>query len=200
MESYSIATFIGQTKKFNLKFLDYTTLSSITGHTNKNTLYKIIQRLIKNGLVSRIGTSSKYVIHHRDYTEFELANFVYSPSYIALESALSHHGILSQFSYSIVSITTNKSKRFVFDDREYIYSHISPNLFWGYEKQGTFLISTPEKSLIDSVYFNLKGYTSFDFGEFDLSSVNIERLKSQILEIANPQLVKKIQEVAYAQQ
>ena len=81
-----------------------------------------------------------------------------------------------------------------------MYSHISPKLFWGYEKRGTFLISTPEKTLIDSIYFHLKGYASFDFGEFDLSSIDTERLKSHILDLSNPQLVKKIQEVIYVKQ
>ena len=41
--------------------------------------------------------------------DFLLANFLYQPSYISLESALSFFGIVTGFAYQITSLTTKKT-------------------------------------------------------------------------------------------
>lgn len=144
-----------------------------------NTLYKLLQRLEKKGVIKRIK-SGKYLFSLSNISEFEIANFLTIPSYISLESALSFYGILSQFPYTITSITSNKSKRIVYADKEYEFAHLKSKYFFGFAKRDNFLIATPEKALLDEVYFMAKKLRKIPLEELDLTKLNKKRLKAMV--------------------
>jgi len=87
--------------------------------------------------------------------EFELANKLYQPSYISLETALNYYGVIPDISRQVVSITPVKTKRIVSQFGSFSYCRIKPELFWGYQKvslpgqTGFFLIAQKEKALLD---------------------------------------------------
>lgn len=137
---------------------------------NTNTLYKILERLSKKGILKRL-TKKKYLFLFAKYSDFQIANFLYSPSYISLESALSFYGIISQFPYQITSVTPKKTKIIKAFGKEFSFSHIKPELFFGYEKKDEFLIATPEKALFDYLYFCKKGLRNFERSDFDFKSI-----------------------------
>jgi predicted transcriptional regulator of viral defense system len=110
--------------------------------------------------------------------DFAIANYLYQPSYISLESALSFYGIITGFPYKITSISTKKSRLFNTDQKEFQYSQIAADLFWGYEKRENFLLADKEKALLDYLYFFSKGIKSFDREEFDLQEINQKKLIS----------------------
>ncbi|MCD6270372.1 hypothetical protein J7J23_01175, partial [bacterium] len=92
---------------------------------------------------------------------FLLANFIYSPSYISLESALNYYSIIPDIPFTITSVTINKTKKFKTKNYGvFYYSHLKPDLFFGFksilvEKKYSYIIALPEKALFDYLY--LKG-------------------------------------------
>ncbi|MBU4313665.1 MAG: hypothetical protein KJ821_02585 [Actinobacteria bacterium] len=142
-----------------------------------NTLYKLLQRLEKKDIIKRIE-NGKYLFSFIEVSDFEIANFLTSPSYISLESALSFYGILSQFPYTITSITSKKSKRVIYEDKEYEFNHIESKYLYGFFKKNNFLIASPEKALIDELYFIAKKLRIISLEELDLTNINKKHLKS----------------------
>lgn len=90
---------------------------------------------------------------------FILANRLFEPSYVSLESALFYYGLIPDVVAAVTSITSKKSRRFDFSGQLYNYQKIKSNLFWGYteakENKWGFLIASPEKAVLDYFYLNL---------------------------------------------
>jgi len=146
-------------------------LGSLFGTENRQTLYKKVQRLEKSGILKKL-MKGKYRFLLKEASDFTTANFLYQPSYISMESALSFYSIITGFPYQITSITIKKPKRFTIDEKDYSYSQISADLFWGWEKKENFLIATPEKALLDYVYFAQRGLRGLDWEEIDTTGLN----------------------------
>lgn len=136
-----------------------------------NSLYKLLQRLEKNKVTERI-IQGKYKSLFKETNDFELANFLVNPSYISLESALSFHGLLSQFPYSLTSITPLKSRKVTYKDKEYEFAHLEKKYFWGFIKKDNFLMASPEKALLDELYFLAKKLRTVHLEDLDLSPLN----------------------------
>ncbi len=177
MESLDTLAIYKKMVENGIKFVDYPVLSAFSGYGNKNTMYKLVDRLVKRGVLMKLD-KGKYCVADRNIDDFSVANFIYQPSYISLESALSYYGILSQFTYSITSVTIKKTRRIKVKDKEFAYNGIKEKLFTEYVKIGDFLIATKEKALADTAYFSTKGLTNFNLDEYDLSSVNKDNLHS----------------------
>ncbi|MBU1016601.1 MAG: hypothetical protein ABIJ36_03335 [Patescibacteria group bacterium] len=175
MESLSGIEIFKKLRDKNIKFVDYSTLGKITGHTNKNTIYKLAERLVNKEVLVRVSPGL-FLLKDAPISEFEIANYIYQPSYISLESALSFYGIIPQFAYTITSITTRKVKRILVEGKEYSYSKINEGLYWGYEKKSDILIASPEKALLDIMYFASKGISRPDFKEMDLTIIDKDKL------------------------
>jgi len=86
-----------------------------------------------------------------------LANLIYGPSYISLDYALSYYGLIPERVNVVTSVTTKRSSDFhtplgVFSYRMLGESRYSIGAFL--EKTGNtpFLVSSPEKALIDKVW------------------------------------------------
>lgn len=149
----------------------------IFGIKKENTLYKLLQRLEKSEVIKRI-TKGKYQFLFREYNDFELANFLINPSYISLESALSFYGILPQFPYTITSVTPLKSKKIIYQEKEYEFCHLESKYFFGFVKKEKFLIATPEKALLDELYFMAKKLRKIQVADLDLSLINKKKFKN----------------------
>lgn len=175
MERYSLADIIKILKEKGVTLFSLADFGRLFAIANQNTLYKKIQRLEKKGMIKKL-IKGKYQFLMNSVNDFRLANFLYQPSYISLESALSFHGILAGFPYQITSLTIKKSRSFNVDNKDFQYSHLSQNLFWGYEKKEDFLIADKEKALLDYLYFGLKGLRNLDFDELEIKEINKKRL------------------------
>lgn len=171
-----------QSESLSLFTLD--DLKRIFKIANKNTLYKKVQRLEKQGLVKRL-IKGKYLFLFQKPHDFLVANFLYRPSYISLESALSFYGMIAGFPYKITSISAKKSRRIVVEGKEYLYSQIKKDLFWGYEKKENFLIADKEKALLDYFYFAFKGLREIDLSEFDLTLIENKKFNQYLKRISD---------------
>lgn len=146
-------------------------LRSILNIRNDNTLYKTTEGFIKSGMLKKIA-KGKYYLSINKPDELQIANFLYSPSYISFESALNFYGILIQSSYPITSATPLRAFCATVDEMEYTYSHISPKLYFGYVKKNDVFVASPEKALADELYLVSKGIKNIDITELDLKMID----------------------------
>jgi predicted transcriptional regulator of viral defense system len=156
-------------------FFDVVDARKIFGIEKNKTLYVLLQRLEKDGVVNRI-VNGKYHFALKEYHEFELANFLINPSYISLESALSFYGILPQFPYTITSLTPLKTKKINYQDKEYEYSHLDTGYFWGFLKKDKFLIASPEKAFLDELYFMAKKLRNIHLQDLNLKAIDRKKI------------------------
>ena len=63
---------------------------------------------------------------------FEIANKIYSPSYISLEMVLSYYHLIPESVYGITSVSTRRTYSFITPIAEFIYKTVKPQLFFGY--------------------------------------------------------------------
>jgi predicted transcriptional regulator of viral defense system len=86
-----------------------------------------------------------------------IANHLYGPSYISLESALSYHKLIPERVYTIRSVTAKRAKQFTTPLGTFDYRTVPEKYFsigiqqQQNENQSTFLMATPEKALCDMV-------------------------------------------------
>jgi predicted transcriptional regulator of viral defense system len=101
----------------------------------------------------------------KDY--YLIANKIYSPSYLSLESALNHYGIIPELVAHITSITTNKTNSFKTIFGTYNYSTVKEALFFGYKVvehiPHEVSIASLEKTVLDYLYLNSSINTTKDF-------------------------------------
>ena len=92
-----------------------------------------------------------------DNMRFWIANRIYQPSYVSLESALSYYNLIPEAVYTTTSLTSNKTISFDTSEGTYSYRHIKPSLFFGYqvvEWQGfPIKMAELEKVILDYLYF-----------------------------------------------
>lgn len=88
---------------------------------------------------------------------FLLANHLLGPSYISLETALSHWGLIPERVYETSSVTTQKSAVYNTPAGRFSYMHVSlPYYSFGIQqveltKRQIALVATPEKALCDKI-------------------------------------------------
>jgi len=116
-----------------------------------------------------------------------IANKVYNPSYISLETALSFYNLIPETIYSITSISTKKTFNFSFEWINFSYKTINVKYFFWYKLvnfwKKSFLIWEMEKVLLDFLYLkkNIK----------DIEDIRWLRLNREILKTIDLQKLKK---------
>lgn len=141
-----------------------------------NTAYKQIEGLVKEGVLTR-AKRGVYFLTDNPPSNFELANALYQPSYISLESALAHYGILIQLPQVVTSVTTKTANKFVAKNMDFTYSHIDPEYFGYYIKEDNYQIATPEKALVDTMFFASLGKGALTIEELVLAEIDNNKLK-----------------------
>lgn len=86
-----------------------------------------------------------------------LANLIYGPSYISLEYALSHHGLIPERVETVTSVTTRRSRDFdtpfgTFSYRMLKGSRYAVGAILETVGKTSFLVASPEKALTDKVW------------------------------------------------
>ena len=143
-----------------------------------------INRWIKHGYLKNLK-KGLYIFSDENIDEFEIASKLICPSYISLESALSHYSIIPDISSQVTSISTKNTNSFEINKIIYSYHHIKNELFFDFFelKYGIF-IASPEKAILDFLYF--RNPTEND--QF------FERLNQEILKNLNMKHLKKLSE------
>lgn len=167
----------------------YNDLLSFYPDEKKATLQKAIYRWTKKGWIYSLKKGIYELTYPKDFSisDMYIANQLYSPSYVSLETALSNYSIIPEVSMAVTSITTKPTRKFKNKHGLFIYRTVKPVAFTGYyvEKQGDFniLIAEPEKALVDFLYF--KAYRNKKFCLED------ERLDKDIISRLNKRRLSK---------
>lgn len=140
-----------------------------------NQINTQLYRMIKRG--DLIGLKrGMYVFPNLNIDEFVIANKLYSPSYVSLESALNIFGVIPDIPSVVTSVTTVTSKKINTSLGNFKYSKINENLFFGYksildERSGFYYsIANPEKALLDLIYIRkVKNLSEY---RVDLNNIN----------------------------
>ncbi len=89
---------------------------------------------------------------------YGIANRLCRPSYISLESTLSHYSLIPEGVYTTQSITTRKTILYETSAGSFRYRNIKPHLFFGYRAERRndlpVLMAEPEKAILDLLYLS----------------------------------------------
>jgi hypothetical protein len=144
---------------------------------NPNLLRDQLVDWVKKGYVICLK-KGLYTLNENDrkagVSGFFLANNLYSPSFISLESALSYYGIIPERVYATTSITSKKTQKFENAFGHFIYHHLKKSLFDNFKSEkdeygNVFNIAIPEKAVMDYFYFRTKGLKKIESDIFELS-------------------------------
>jgi predicted transcriptional regulator of viral defense system len=88
---------------------------------------------------------------------FLIANHLRRASYVSLQSALAHHGMIPELVPVTTSITTGRPEQLETPLGPFAFRHMKPALFFGYhqvevERGQQAFVARPEKALLDLIY------------------------------------------------
>lgn len=122
------------------------------------------KRLEREGEILRLK-KGLYVtsprISRTELSPFLLANHIYGPSYVSMQTALRYYGLIPEAVYSVQSMTTGVARDYENAIGTFNYIHV-PARYYNIgvtmiESAGaTFMIATPEKALCDLMVFTPK--------------------------------------------
>lgn len=179
MRYLEFQTKLGRLLLFNLRDIFFCDRSF-----RKETLYE----WQKKGLVTKIKNNlysfSTFKPVDTDY--YTLANKIVEPSYVSLESALSHYGLIPEAVPTITSVTTSKPETVNTVFGSYIYRKISPKLFFGYSALGSgnrkYKMAYREKAILDYLYLNPSIKSADDFEAMRLNKEEIKTLDFALID------------------
>ena len=118
-------------------------------------------RLVRDGDIIRLK-KGLFVLSpstsNIELSPYILANHIYGPSYVSMQTALRYYGLIPEAVYSVQSMTTGKTQNYVNSEGYFGYTHVSPEYYRvgvaiKKEAGATFMIATPEKALCDLMVF-----------------------------------------------
>ncbi len=159
----------------------------------------LLHRYTKRGITVRLK-SGLYMLGGATIPDFYLANCLQEPSYVSLETALSHYQIIPETVYTITSITTRPPRERIALHKSYRYHRILPHAFTGYTAvvQGEFtsLVADPEKALVDYYYLVARGQRKpLDIDRLRLEKLNLHKVCMYARLFKNPTLMKLLTEL-----
>ena len=130
--------------------------------------FSLLKRALRTGEVVRIHRglyclAAKYLRQKVD--PLVLAQRIYGPSYISLETALSYHGWIPEAVYAITSASQGRSREFDTPVGCFSFTRVPQHTFYAdvsrVEKDtGSFMLASPLKALADYVYVHKRDWTS----------------------------------------
>lgn len=163
---------------------------------SRDSRYGKVKRMIAQGSLLHIRRGLYCLTEKMGYRAkphpYELAQYIYGPSYISLESAFSFYGLIPENVYTITSVTRNRPKTFHTPLGDFQFFHLpSASLYAGVEliREGdrTFLMAKPWKAICDYVYCYKKDWNSLEpfitSLRFDLT--NLPKLQQEERELLN---------------
>lgn len=105
---------------------------------------------------------------------FFIANRIYHPSYVSLESALSYYNLIPEGVYMITSVSSAKTFGLETPIGKFSYRRIKPDLMFGYRLENfndrNCKIAEMEKAALDYLYLNPAIIKEGDFAEWRFNS------------------------------
>ena len=132
----------------------------LSGRKRPADIRRQLGRWVKNGRVQQLRRGV-YVLQ-KPYSAsavhpFAAANALAKASYVSLQTALAHYGMIPEYVPVVTSVTTGRPEELDTAIGRFIFRHVSPRHFWGFTEtiispDQPVLMATPQKALIDLLY------------------------------------------------
>jgi len=159
-------------------FFDYQ-IERMFPDESKHQVNVQLARFVRAGVLMRLKRGL-YVFSHGKIDEMVLANFIYRPSYVSLESALNYYGIIPDVVGNVTSVSPVTTRNFRTGRGVFIYSKIAGDLYFGRQtvkdsdSEFYFSIAEAEKALLDYVY--IRKIRDLSDQRVDLSGIDRKKL------------------------
>jgi predicted transcriptional regulator of viral defense system len=143
----------------NLFVFSFDDLLLLYPDETKKNLRKVMYRWKRKGWVASLKKGLYEIAYPKplNIPDFYVANKMYQPSYVSLETALSFYSVIPEVSMAVTSITTKPTRKYKNRHGLFLYRTVRSELFKGYsieENKGfLILIAEPEKAFIDYLYY-----------------------------------------------
>jgi predicted transcriptional regulator of viral defense system len=129
---------------------------------------------------------------------FLIANRLVQGSYVSLQSALAHYGLIPEYVPVTTSVTSGRPGRWHTSLGSYEFRHVQANLLRGFHRvplggEQEAFVATPEKALLDLVYLEPAGDSPEYLGELrlqHLDSLSLGELGRQAEAFGKPKLTR----------
>ncbi|MBN1493503.1 MAG: hypothetical protein JW938_05090 [Candidatus Omnitrophica bacterium] len=157
----------GFKKKFgHLPVIETRTVIHMTGESAQ-TVRNQFHRWSKQGLLEKLR-NGYYLLNESERKRapepFFIANRLYEPSYVSMETALSMYGFIPEYVAAVTSIATRKTKMFTNSLGTFRYQQVQPGAFRGFREvplNGMKVwMAEPEKAIVDFLYFHCAEFTN----------------------------------------
>ena len=122
--------------------------------------FSLLKRAVASGEVVRVHRglyclAANYL--RQKLNPLVLAQRIYGPSYISLETALSYHGWIPEAVYAITSVSLDRSREYDTPMGHLSFARVPQKIFYAQVRRvedadGGFLLAAPLKALADYVY------------------------------------------------
>lgn len=127
----------------------FTEVKRLAWKSSAETLRLQLHQFVQKGYLIRLKRGV-YGWPERIQNHTEVALVLRGPSYVSLQSVLQRCGLMPDAVFALTLVTTKTTRTYQTPLGQFVYHHIKPALFWGYDPD-TFW-ATPEKALIDYFY------------------------------------------------
>lgn len=170
-------------------------LSSLLHLSPRLTLY-YLQKGIKDHLFLRLK-NGLYTLATDPARLEEIANRLYTPSYLSFEFALSHYNLIPETIYSVTSATPKATREYEVNGIAYSYTTIPPAGYTGYVPITTdyrsYLIADPEKAVADYLYLLSLGRRGH-YERLNVSGLDHKKITQYLSLFSRPSLNKLFKE------
>jgi predicted transcriptional regulator of viral defense system len=109
---------------------------------------------------------------------FSVANRLKPASYVSLQSALGHYGLIPEHVPVVTCVTTGRPETLQTPLGTFSYRHVSRRLFFGYRAADlgggvSAFLAAPEKAILDLVHLSPRGDSPAYLGELRLQNLDM---------------------------
>ena len=132
----------------------------LAGQTSPARVRRQLARWVKSGRVIRLRRGAYLLSDLYSKTSahpFAVANALKKASYVSLQSALAHHGMIPEYVPVTTSVTTGRPEELSTPRGRFQFRHVAIPLLFGFgetevARDQTALLAGPEKALVDLLY------------------------------------------------
>ncbi len=141
-----------------------------------------LSRWVKAGRLARLRRQWYLIAkpwRTREVPLSSVATQIVQPSYLSLEWALQHHGLIPDVVQNPTCVTTGRPRRIEALGRAFLYYHVRPELLRGFslvpDDGWPVPVASAEKALFDKVYFHIQRHR---FSPEWLAEIRLQNLSS----------------------
>jgi predicted transcriptional regulator of viral defense system len=154
---------------------------------------------LRRGLYALAPPYQKTTLH-----PFLAANRMVAGSYVSVQAALGYYGLIPEHVTAVTSVTTRRPGEWNNPVGQFIYRHIQPKLFFGYERREVSAaqfayVASPEKALLDLIYLQPEGESSLFLESLRLQNLDqfdVAKFKKFVERAHKPKLFRAVDAVS----